>query len=97
MKVLEIKTKMGEKGILIREDDLEVWKQMLYDKGLFCQVIASYDYGYILRLKYKKKYMPLMDEVLKVFSSSEEAKEAWDELSDKDKYNGYEIIQLGAD
>ena len=97
MKVLKIQSRMGESGILIRDEDFDAWREMLYDKGLFCQIIASYDYGYVLRLKYKKKYMPLLDEVFTIFSSTEEAKEAWDDLEDKDKYDGYEIIQLSAD
>ena len=94
MKVLKIKSRMGESGFLIRDVDLEAWRAMLNDKGLFCDIIASYDHGYVLRLKYKQEYMPLMDEELKLFSSEDEAKEAWDELQDKDKYSGYEIIKL---
>ena len=96
MKVLKIKSKMSESGFLIREKDLEVWRAMLNDKGLFCEIIASYDHGYVLILKYKQKYMPLMDEVIMLFSSEEEAKEAWDELQEKNKYGGYEIMPLSS-
>ena len=89
---------MGENGFLIRDEDLDAWNVMLYTKGLFCEVVESFTYGYVLKLKYKKKSMPLVDEVLQVYSTREEAEEAWENVpakDKKDKYDGYKIIELG--
>jgi len=97
MKVLKIRSKMGENGFFIRDKDLDVWRDMLYKKGNFCEVIASFDYGCVLILKCKEKYMSLVDEELKVFSTEEEAKRVWNDVIDKDKYSGYKILELSAD